>query len=233
MNENYVDISVVQDRSGSMGDVRDETIAGFNTFLKDQKQLPGKCLFTLMQFNTEFKLLYTGEDIQKVQPLTHDTYQPDGYTALLDAIGRTILTTGQRLEAMPEAERPAKVVIAISTDGKENKSQEFQGEQGRQRVFAMIKEQTEVYKWNFIFLGANQDAIEAGEGMGIGAKSAMSVANNTAGIQAAYCALTSNVTSYRMCSDLDAAPDKLAFTEAQRKEQLDAGAAKDKLTGKA
>lgn len=228
MNQDYTDISIVQDRSSSMNSVRDETITGFNAFIAEQKALPGKCLVTMMQFNTEFKLLYNGEDVKKVEPLTHQTYRPDGYTALLDAVARTIITTGQRLEAMPEAERPAKVVCVIITDGEENSSKEYGGPEGRAKVFQMIKQQTEAYKWNFIFLGANQDAIQAGAGLGIAAANAMSYASNAKGTSAAYAAVTSNVRSYRMAAGPDA-DDMLAFKDGQRKEQLDAGAVPDAM----
>src|SRR5208337_3133330 len=127
-------------------------------------------------------LLYTGEDIQKVEPLTHKTYLPGGGTALLDAVARTIITTGQRLEAMKEEERPARVIVAILTDGQENSSLEFGGPDGRTKVFGMIKKQTEQYNWVFVFIGANQDAIQAGSGLGIGAANSISTANNTKGV---------------------------------------------------
>jgi hypothetical protein len=229
MNESYTDISVVQDKSGSMADLRTETIGGFNTFLEDQKKAPGKCTMTLMQFDTTFTLRASGEAIQTVQPLTESTYQPGGNTALLDAIARTILTTGQRLAAMPEEERPARVIVLIMTDGQENMSQEFGGPQGHAKVMAMIKEQTEKWKWQFIFMGANQDAIKAGEGLGMSANNVMSYAATPKGTTAAFAAASSNVRSYRCCAADQV--DKLAFSEEQRDEQYDEGA-DDKLKNK-
>lgn len=227
MDTNYTDINAIQDKSGSMSVLRDETIGGFNTFLSDQKQAPGKCTFTLMQFDTTFNLLYTGEDIQKVQPLTRETYVPGGNTALLDAIARTIVTTGQRLEALSEEQRPARVIFAIFTDGFENASIEFGGPAGHSKVMGMIKDQQEKYNWQFLFIGASQDAIQAGTGMGISSATSFSTANNAKGTAAAFAAASSNIRSYRA-----AAPEmteKLAFSQEQRDEQYAAGAVKDSL----
>lgn len=230
MDTNYTDINVVQDKSGSMSVLRDETIGGFNTFLADQKQAPGKCTFTLMQFDTTFNLLYTGEDIQKVEPLTRQTYTPGGNTALLDAIARTITTTGQRLEAMPVESRPGRVIIVIFTDGIENQSVEYSGEQGHTKLMGMIKDQREKYNWQFLFIGAQQDAIQAGTGIGIMGANSFSTAHNAKGTASAFAAASSNIRSYR--SAAPSATDHLAFKKEQRDEQYAAGATKDSMADK-
>ncbi len=222
MRADYTDISVVQDKSWSMNSVRLDTISGFNSFLEDQKKVAGKCTMTLLQFDTQFKLLANGEDIQSVQPLTESTYVPGGDTALLDAIARTIITTGQRLSAMPEEERPARVVVVIMTDGEENSSVEFKGKVGHGRVMTMIKEQEQQWNWQFMFLGANQDAIQTGADFGIAASNSMSYANNAAGTSKAFAAVTSNLRSYREADVADV--DKLHFSKSQRQEQYAAGA---------
>lgn len=205
-----------------MNSVRLDTISGFNSFLEDQKKIAGKCTITLLQFDTQFKLLASGEDIQSVQPLTESTYVPGGDTALLDAIARTIITTGQRLSSMPEHERPARVVVVIWTDGEENSSVEFKGKVGHGRVMGMIKEQTEKWKWQFLFMGANQDAIQTGADFGIAACNSMSYASNAAGTSKAFAAVTSNLRSYREADPADV--DKLHFSQDQRQEQYAAGA---------
>lgn len=227
MNKEYTDISVVQDKSGSMGPLRGETIKGFNTFVEDQRKAPGKCTISLMQFDTTFNMVCNGADIQEVELLTEKTYQPSGYTALLDAIAKTIQTTGNRIEALPEDQRPARVIVAVFTDGEENSSQEFGGDEGRKKVFDMIKHQTEKYNWQFLFLGASQDAIKAGSGMGITANNAISTANNAQGTTHAYASLSSNVKSYRCADPADV--DKLAFAPSQRKAQYSAGATRDAM----
>ena len=189
----FTDISVVLDRSGSMEDVRDDTIGGFNTFLKDQKATPGMAALTLVQFDSEYEIVHAGKPIAEIPRLTKHTFVPRGSTALLDAIGRTINATGARLAAMPESERPGKVVFVILTDGQENASREF----NLGMIHAMISHQSNVYKWQFLFLGANQDAIEAGGLMGVTAANAMTYAANAMGTPAAFRATSKRVARFR------------------------------------
>jgi hypothetical protein len=229
MNKDYTHISVVQDKSGSMATVWDETIKGFNGFLDEQKKTPGKCTFSLMQFDTEFNMLYDTEDIHNIKSLTHQTYMPNGYTALLDAIGRTIITTGQKLENLKEEDRPARVIVAILTDGEENSSKEYAGEMGRSKIFEMIKHQTDTYKWQFVFLGANQDAIQSGANIGVASVNAISTSNTGRGVTAAYAALSSNTRRYRGSDPADTT--KMHFSAAQRQEQYAAGAVHDSMAG--
>ena len=224
MQENYCDINVVLDKSGSMGPLQKETIEGYNKFIADQKALPGKCLVTLTQFDTSFLVTYSGVDIQRVEPLTSKTYCPGGYTALLDAIGRTIQAASQRFEAMPEADRPGKVVMLIMTDGEENSSKEF----AKGKINEMIKTQTDAFKWNFVFLGANQDAIQTGGAIGVSCGNTMSFAASGEGVKAAYHATSSNIADFRTSTDPDA-DSKLCYSHDQRKAQRDAGATADSL----
>lgn len=156
-------IAVVLDRSGSMGSVRSETIEGFNEFLASQKQAPGEATLTLVQFDDQFDIMHDATPLECVQSLTIDTFVPRGTTALLDAIGRTIDGLGRRLAAMPEHERPGRVIVAIITDGMENASTRYK----RSQVFDMITHQRRKYSWEFMFLAADQDAIAAGRELGI------------------------------------------------------------------
>src|SRR5580693_1330174 len=165
MNTELTEIAIVLDRSGSMASMAKEAIGGFNGFLDSQQKLPGDARLTLVLFDHEHIVKYDERPIKDVSPLDEHTYEPRGTTALLDAIGRTINTIGERLDKTPEPERPGKVIIAILTDGLENASQEFKPKQIR----SMIEHQREKYSWEFIYLGANQDAIEVGETMGIAA----------------------------------------------------------------
>lgn len=155
MKENLTYVVVLLDRSGSMGSVRDSTIEGINTFIEGQKKTPGEARMTLIQFDDQYEVNYTDRLLAEVPVLTHETYQPRGSTALLDSMGRTIVELGERLAAMPESARPGRVVVVIQTDGAENCSSKFDHAQ----VSDMIKHQREKYNWEFIFLGANQDAI--------------------------------------------------------------------------
>jgi hypothetical protein len=131
--------------------------------------------------------------IKDVPPLDSHSYVPRGTTALLDAIGRTINTVGERLDRTPEPERPGKVIIAILTDGLENASQEFK----RKEIFKMIKHQREVYSWEFIFLGAKQDAISTGAKMGIPIANAVTFSEAPGGTAQAFDAVSRVAASYR------------------------------------
>lgn len=155
MKENLTYVVVLLDRSGSMGVVRDSTIEGINTFIEGQKKAPGEARMTLIQFDNDYEVNYLDKPINEVLPLNHETYCPRGMTALIDAMGRTIDELGARLSNTPEGMRPSKVVVVVQTDGAENASRIY----SRAQVSDMIKHQREKYSWEFIFLGANQDAI--------------------------------------------------------------------------
>lgn len=159
-----------------------DTIGGFNRMLADQKAQPGEASFSLVQFDHEYQVVYTAVPIRQVEPLTEKTFEPRGSTALLDAIARTVDATGARLAAMPEGERPQKVICVIVTDGQENASKEF----SRRQVFEKISHQRDVYQWEFLFLGANQDAISEAGAIGVPATHAMNYAASAAGVASSY-----------------------------------------------
>ena len=227
MKENYTDITIVLDRSGSMADVAADTIGGFNRFLADQQAAPGEATFTLHQFDDQYETVYDGVAIKDVKPLTDKTFVPRGNTALNDATGRSIINTGARLEKLPESERPKKVVFVIITDGMENASKEYTLE----KVNEMIKHQKEKYLWEFVFIGAEQNAVESGGAMGISSTHSLSNAKNSAGTQALYASASSNLRKFRA-----GGASCMAFTDEDREEQISAGAMLDamsaKLTGK-
>jgi hypothetical protein len=213
MREDYCDISIVLDRSGSMESVKADTIGGYNAFLEGQKKAPGRATITLAQFDHVYEKVYEGMDIKNAEPLDNHTFQPRGTTALLDAIGRTIEETGRRLAAMVENERPGKVVFVILTDGEENSSKKFTAEQ----INSMIQHQRDAYQWEFVFLGANQDAINTASRLGIAQQNALSYAANSAGTRAAFASTSKNLVSYRAGIVKHAAyssEDRLQQTEA-------------------
>lgn len=214
MKPNYTDITIVLDRSGSMADVATDTIGGFNTFLSDQIKVPGECTLTLNQFDDTFEYVVKAEPIRNARPLCGNTFKPRGSTALLDAIGRSIEETGKRLDGMADSERPSKVVMVIITDGFENASRKFD----KDRVNQMISEQRDKYSWEFVFLGANQDAISTASSFGIHAANAMTYASNTAGTSASYRSLSKNLTAFRCATKVD-----MSFDKDDLKAQVDAG----------
>lgn len=155
MNNNLTEILIIQDRSGSMASVTQGTIDGFNTFLSKQKEIKGEAKISLVQFDDKYEVPFWRQDIQKTPNLTTETYLPRGSTALFDAVCRAIDELGTALAADPAEHRPAKVIVIIQTDGEENASREYDLHAVQDR----IKHQQDKYSWEFMFFGANIDAI--------------------------------------------------------------------------
>ena len=160
MKSDLTDITLVVDRSGSMEQVKEDAQGGVNSFIKEQAKEPGEALLTLVQFDTEYEFLHKGVPISQVPEYK---LVPRGMTALLDAVGRAINETGERLSKMKEQDRPGLVIFVVMTDGLENSSKEF----SKEVIKEMIKRQQEQYNWHFTFLGANQDAFAEAGSMGI------------------------------------------------------------------
>lgn len=156
------EIVCVVDKSGSMASRLSDALGGFNTFLAQQKKLPGKARFSLALFDSpeSFALVYDGVDIGKAKPLTEATYVPGGCTALLDAVGRTICALKTRLGAMAAEEKPQNVVFVILTDGEENSSREFTLDGVRKLIDERIKT-----GWEFHYLGVDVDGFAAAQSM--------------------------------------------------------------------
>jgi uncharacterized protein YegL len=191
--ENFTSINVIIDASGSMGHLATDTIGNFNSFLQEQKAFPGEAVFTLCTFNTDYRLVHDFVKIASVTDLDKSTYRPDGGTALLDAMGTTIDSVGRKLAAMPENERPSKVIFLIITDGHENSSHSYSPEQ----IKSMVEHQKDVYSWEFVFMGANIDAIAAGTNLGISVQNTLNYAPTAAGTHKLYSTISENMTSYR------------------------------------
>ncbi|HYN07411.1 MAG TPA: vWA domain-containing protein [Vicinamibacterales bacterium] len=187
------DITVILDRSGSMEVRRSDAIGGFNALVDDQKVQPGVAALSLVQFDTSYQVSFTAKTPVDVPALTMETYNPSGGTALLDAMGKTISATGQRLAAMPEADRPGKVIVVIITDGEENSSREFTYPQ----VNEMIGHQRDVYQWEFIFVGTNQDAIASAAKIGIAPGSALTYGTSGTAARAAMGAVAQSLSERR------------------------------------
>lgn len=173
-NPNYTALAFCVDRSGSMMDVKDDAEGAIASLLSDQKDVGGRCDIMMCDFSTEWQLVYS---LRPIQNTPHYFLTPSGGTALLDAIAATITELGLQLEALPEQDRPAHVIVAIQTDGHENSSRKT----SLASVKEMIKHQQEVYNWKFLFLGAGIDAVEAGTGLGIARGQTMSYSNDREG----------------------------------------------------
>lgn len=162
MNTDLTDITLVIDRSGSMAKIQEDAEGGVNTFIMQQTKEPGEALVTLLQFDTEYEFLHQGMPIRQVPEYK---LVPRGMTALLDAVGRAVNETSERLLKMAEPDRPGLVILVIVTDGHENSSKEFTKDQ----IKEMIERQQQEHNWHFTFLGANHDAFAEAGGMGIDA----------------------------------------------------------------
>jgi hypothetical protein len=152
--KNHTEIVCIIDRSGSMESIRSDAIGGFNAFIEEQKKIPGTASVSLVLFDNEYETPYINKDIKQIEGLTDKTFVPRGGTALFDAVGKTINSTSAKIASMKKEDRPEKVVVCILTDGEENSSKEFTGDQ----IKVMIDNQKGQSQWSFIFLAANQDA---------------------------------------------------------------------------
>ena len=150
------------DRSGSMQSIKTDTEGGFAAFIAEQRAHAGECRVTLAQFDDVYEVVHSGIPVADVPPLD---LQPRGSTALLDAMGRLVTSAGAELAALPEDERPGTVIVAIMTDGHENASQEW----SHPAIKALVEQQTNDYAWQFLYMGADQDAIEVGTRLGVAA----------------------------------------------------------------
>ncbi|MEC1522475.1 VWA domain-containing protein [Neobacillus niacini] len=181
MNSNLTEIIFLLDRSGSMGGLEGDTIGGFNAFIERQRKVEGKTLVTAVLFDDHYEMVWNGIEAENVR-LTSNEYYVRGCTALLDAIGKTILDVGYRLAKTNENERPGKVIFVISTDGFENASREY----SYKKVKELISHQQEKYNWDFIFLGANIDTEREADSLGINVENAYSFEASEEGVECMY-----------------------------------------------
>jgi len=182
MKKGLAELVFILDKSGSMAGLESDTIGGYNSVLEKQKAVEGECNITTVLFDNRYELLHDRIDLCAISPLTTREYQVGGTTALLDAIGKTINKIGGVQKHTAEDYRAEKVMFVIITDGLENASCEFSLDQ----VKRMIEHQKEQYDWEFIFLGANIDAVEVASHFGIGANRAQTYLADHEGTRVTY-----------------------------------------------
>lgn len=176
-----------------MGGLESDTIGGYNAMLEKQKKEPGEVVITTVLFDDQYELLHDRINLRGVAPITDNEYFVRGSTALLDAVGKTINKIGNVQKHTAEAERPENVMFVITTDGMENASREF----GYGKISRMIEHQKNNYGWEFIFLGANIDAIATAERIGIGKDRATNFHADSEGTMLNYEVISETVSNMR------------------------------------
>lgn len=202
-------INFVLDRSGSMESIREATISGFNEFLRDQREEGGRAVMTLTLFDTAMEMVAQAIPVREVLELDSRSYRPDGCTALFDAIGHTLRVTDDYVAA----HSPDQVLFVIMTDGEENASREFD----RSSIFELIAKRQKSPGYEFIYLGANQDAYDAGSRMGIAQGRMCDYDASDAGSRDAWARASRNVRSYRRSGAAQMSDD--AFFSKEFEEQ--------------
>jgi len=193
--QNYTHITIILDRSGSMASIKNDVQGGFDSFINEQKEVDGTATVTLVQFDSQFETVYSMRDISEVPRLL---LTPRGGTALLDAMGQTMNSEIAMVDALNDDDKPEKCLFVVITDGEENSSREYT----RERVFEMVEElrQKEDIDYDFVFIGANQDAIQAGGSIGVSRGATMNYAATEEGTSQMFTSLTRSITNYRGAS---------------------------------
>ncbi len=200
MKKNVTEIVFILDRSGSMSGLEADTIGGFNSMLQKQKKAGGKALVSTVLFDNSSEVIHDRVDIRKIKPLTSADYTVRGCTALLDAIGGAIHHIGNIHKYARAEDVPEHTLFIITTDGMENASRFYSSEKVKQ----MIERQKSKYGWEFLFLGANIDAVETAGRFGIGADRAVNYHCDSIGTQLNYDVLSEAITAVRCSAPLGA-----------------------------
>lgn len=198
MKKGLTEIVFILDRSGSMAGMESDTIGGFNATIEKQKKEPGEALVSTVLFDDQNEVLHDRVPLVDIQPLTDREYFARGGTALVDALGSAIHHIGNVHKYARDEDRPEKTIFIITTDGYENCSRKYRIEQVRQ----MIERQKEKYGWEFIFLGANIDAVSTAANYGIDASRAANFVCDEGGIEVMYRAQSRIVSNLRLCESV-------------------------------
>lgn len=186
-DKNKTEIVVVLDRSGSMRSIAADMEGGFLTFVEEQKKLPGECSMSLYMFDDKIDTGFENKPLSSVKTLG---LVPRNSTALLDGLGFAITRVGERLAKTPEAQRPGAVVVLVITDGMENASKEYK----RDQILSMVKEQTDKYNWQFVYLGSDPSTFAEARSMGM---SSAQYQANSAGVRDVYASTSKGVGNFR------------------------------------
>lgn len=197
-NKNLTEMVFILDRSGSMSGLESDTIGGYNSLLEKQRKEVGDATVTTVLFDDQYEMIHDHAAIGKVKDITNKEYFARGMTGLLDAIGKTINYVGNRHKNALDNEVPGKTMVVIITDGYENASREFTLPQVKQ----MIERQKERFDWEFLFLGANIDAVSTAAGFGISVDRAVTYKADSVGTRMNFDAVSEVVGCVRQCAPI-------------------------------
>lgn len=195
MRKGLTEVIFILDRSGSMSGLEADTIGGFNSMIAKQKKEDGEAYISTILFDDQTEVLYDRVPVSKIEPMNDKQYYVRGCTALLDALGGAIHHIGNVHKYAREEDRPEKTLFIITTDGMENSSRQYSYE----KVKKMVERQKKKYGWEFLFLGANIDAIEVADRFGIAANRAINYECDSKGTQLNYEVLSRTVSEFRAC----------------------------------
>ncbi len=193
MKNGITEMVFILDRSGSMGGLESDTIGGFNAMIEKQKKQEGKAYVTTVLFDHEIQVLHSRVELSEIPPMTDKDYTVRGTTALIDAIGTTIKRIKSMHKELPEKEVPEHTIFVITTDGMENASSQYSSKE----VKKMIEHQKKKHNWEFLFIGANIDAVETAKHFGIDKNRAVNYKADAQGTSVLYSAVSSVVGSVR------------------------------------
>ena len=196
MKKNLTELVMILDRSGSMGGLESDTIGGYNSMLQRQREAEGEVLVSTVLFDNESEVLHDRIPLREMRPMTEKEYFVRGCTALLDAIGGAIHHIGNVHRYAREEDRPERTIFVITTDGMENASSRYSYE----KVRRMVEQKKEKDGWEFLFLGANMDAIETAGRFGIAPDRAANYNSDSMGTALNYEVLADTVCEMRFCA---------------------------------
>lgn len=194
MKKNLTELVFILDRSGSMSGLESDTIGGFNAMIEKQKKQDGECVVSTVLFNNDSQVIHDRVPIDKIEPMTERDYYVSGGTALIDAIGGAIHHIGNVHKYARPEDVPENTVFIITTDGYENASYRYSSD----KVKRMIEHEKEKYGWEFLFIGANIDAVETAKHYGINQDRAVNYHADAQGTDIVYATVSQAVCNVRM-----------------------------------